>query len=334
MGMADGGLAMLPIPESMFDEPMDGEYAGGGIVAFADAGPVGYMQEAPEDEELEAVGSKGRYGYASTFEGNMGLTRKYAPQQSKYGDKLTSFYEAEMDPAAQKKRRDEDKYFALAQLGATMASTPGSLLQAFSAGVGKALPGLQESAKARRAEQRDAIKTLAAREDMTNKQVTDAFRLANEMQKAYGGFMDAEAQRKLSKDMADANNKTQILAQQIATQGQKDVAGINKSAQLDYFTKLDANLVKDVKAKAVAELPALRATPNNPVGIAHNAYKQAVASGNKAKKEEAEKAMIDAERAFVESQVALVSDAIPPSPGRGARGSGIPTPPRNFVLDQ
>ena len=34
MGMADGGLAALPISESMFDEPMDGEYAGGGDMAF------------------------------------------------------------------------------------------------------------------------------------------------------------------------------------------------------------------------------------------------------------------------------------------------------------
>ena len=331
MGMADGGLAMLPVPDNMFDEPMDGEYANGGIVSFAIGSP-GEMQEAPEDKEI-TVDEPG-YGFASTFEGNMGLTRKYAPQQSKYGDKLTSFYEAEMDPAAQKKRRDEDKYFALAQLGATMASTPGSLLQAFSAGVGKALPGLQESAKARRAEQRDAIKTLAAREDMTNKQATDAFRLAGELQKAYGGFMDAKAQRELTKEMNEADNETQILAQQIATQGQKDVAGINKSAQVDYFTKLDANLVKDVKAKAVAALPALRSSLDNQVGLAHNAYKVAVASGNEAEKKKALAAIVTAENAFVQSQVALLGGSTPPSPGRGARGSGIPAPPRNFVLDQ
>jgi hypothetical protein len=333
MGMADGGLAALPVPDNMFDEPMDGEYAGGGIVAFAIGSP-GEMQEAPEDEELEAVGSKGRYGYASTFEGNMGLTRKYAPQQSKYGDKMTAFYEAEMDPAAQKKRRDEDKYFALAQLGATMASTPGSLLQAFSAGVGKTLPGLQESAKARRAEQRDAIKTLAAREDMTNKQVTDAFRLANEMQKAYGGFMDAEAQRKLTREMNEADNETQILAQQIATQGQKDVAGINKAATLGFYEKDAAKRLGDVKAAAIAALGPMRATLDNEVGLAYNAYRKAVASGNEAEKKNALAAVNEAENAFVQSQIALLGGSTPPSPGRGARGSGIPTPPRNFVLDQ
>lgn len=40
MGMADGGLAVLPVPDTMFDEPDNGGYAGGGIVAFADGGGI------------------------------------------------------------------------------------------------------------------------------------------------------------------------------------------------------------------------------------------------------------------------------------------------------
>lgn len=42
MGMADGGLASLPVPDAMFDEPTNGGfddgYAGGGIVAFSPGG--------------------------------------------------------------------------------------------------------------------------------------------------------------------------------------------------------------------------------------------------------------------------------------------------------
>lgn len=42
MGMAMGGLATLPVPDAMFDEPTNGGfndgYAGGGIVAFSDGG--------------------------------------------------------------------------------------------------------------------------------------------------------------------------------------------------------------------------------------------------------------------------------------------------------
>jgi len=38
MEMAGGGIASLPIPDTMFDEPDDGSYADGGIVAFAAGG--------------------------------------------------------------------------------------------------------------------------------------------------------------------------------------------------------------------------------------------------------------------------------------------------------
>jgi len=40
MGMADGGLASLPVPDMMFDEPDNGGYSGGGLVAFADGGDI------------------------------------------------------------------------------------------------------------------------------------------------------------------------------------------------------------------------------------------------------------------------------------------------------
>lgn len=39
-GMASGGLTTLPVPDAMFDEPEDGGYAGGGMVAFASGGPL------------------------------------------------------------------------------------------------------------------------------------------------------------------------------------------------------------------------------------------------------------------------------------------------------
>jgi hypothetical protein len=307
MGMADGGLAALPVPESMFDEPMDGEYANGGIVSFADAG----LTSAPDYEQI-LRDNMAYYRDPQNFMRD--INAAYQPKRE-YAERANQFNKDLLSEEGQKKRRDEDKYFALAQLGATMAGTPGSLLQAFGAGVGKALPGLRESAKERRAEQRDAIKTLAAREDMTNKQATETFRLAGELQKAYGGFMDTEAQRRLSKEMADAGNKTQILAQQIATQGQKAVAGINKAATLGFYEKDEVKRLGDVKAAAIAALGPMRSTLDNEVGRAYNLYKQAVAERNEAKKKEALDAIATAENAFVQSQVALLGGSTPPSPG-------------------
>ena len=42
MGMAGGGLSDLPIPDTMFNEPTDGGYAGGGIIAFGGGTPGAY----------------------------------------------------------------------------------------------------------------------------------------------------------------------------------------------------------------------------------------------------------------------------------------------------
>ena len=40
MDMAEGGLTTLPLPDTMFDEPNNGGYAGGGIIALAKGGPL------------------------------------------------------------------------------------------------------------------------------------------------------------------------------------------------------------------------------------------------------------------------------------------------------
>lgn len=77
-GMAEGGLAELPIPDTMFDEPTNGGfddgYAGGGMVAFAAAGSVDaerlrralLMQESGGDYGVinaEGSGAMGAYQF-------------------------------------------------------------------------------------------------------------------------------------------------------------------------------------------------------------------------------------------------------------------------------
>lgn len=223
MGMADGGLAALPVPDNMFDEPMDGEYAGGGIVAFR----TGDLTSAPmyDDEEMPEVnqprpqkGPNELYGFYRDPEAEKAkLERMYKPDRTAR-DALMDYFEGTLSPEAQKKRRDEDKYFALAQLGATMASTPGSLLQAFGAGVGKALPGLQESAKARRAEQRDAIMARAQQEGLNNRESLDFTKLVLEGTNKFGQFdvnrLDRDQKRELTiYEQRMANQRTERSAQ-------------------------------------------------------------------------------------------------------------------------
>lgn len=219
MGMADGGLAALPVPDNMFDEPMDGEYAGGGIVAFAGAG----LTSAPDYSVLEQMLAE----YGDEERGRQEYGALYQPKRES-AERANRFFEGALSEEGQKKRRDEDKYFALAQLGATMASTPGSLLQAFGAGVGKALPGLQESSRERRAEQRDALKQLAADEGMTNAE-------QREFAKYMMGRKDKRAD--IGKDLAqlqsaDARTKAELESRQTISKNeiaaQRAIAGMKQ----------------------------------------------------------------------------------------------------------
>jgi hypothetical protein len=244
--MADGGLAALPISDSMFDEPMDGEYADGGIVAFATGMEV---EEEPEQ----------RYGYyRDPREGMKQFQQLYKPER-KYTDKANDFYEDILSPEGTRKRRQESKWFALAELGATMASTPGSLLQAASAGIGAALPGLKEASKELRAETRDAIKQLALSEGESNKQALESAKIGVEGQGKYGEFAEAEAKRVTDKKIAELNAATDIKQSQIAAAGSLAAANataagygrsLDKQAQQQVFTAVTSTLkeVEDLYA--------------------------------------------------------------------------------------
>jgi hypothetical protein len=234
MGMADGGLAALPISESMFDEPNNGGYADGGIVAFNPGGLASMLMGETEDEEQEVLARRDPeqlYGFFRDPRKGMEQFQQLYKPERKYTDKANAFFEEVLSPEGQKKRRDEDKYFALAQLGATMASTPGSLLQAASAGINAAIPGLRSASKELRAETRDAIKQLALSEGESNKQALESAKMGIEGQGKYADAAEAAAKRIADENLAFIREKgdTARAAMQIA--GQKDVAGIYARAQ-------------------------------------------------------------------------------------------------------
>ncbi len=248
MGMADGGLAALPIPDQMFDEPTNGGfddgYANGGIVAFARGDEVDY--EKILRDRMAALSDPD----AMLADYN----RLYQPQRQ-YAEQANQLNKDLMSPEGQKKRRDEDKWFALAQLGATMASTPGSLIQAASAGLKQALPGLQEANKERRAEVRDALKQLVADENMTNAErrafVSEAMKGKGEGAKIAADLYAAQEQMK----QLGIKETGDTLRANIAAQASRDVAATNarsyantfdKQAQQQVFTAV-TNVVKGIE---------------------------------------------------------------------------------------
>jgi hypothetical protein len=333
MGMADGGLASLPIADTMFDEPTNGGfddgYAGGGLVAFADGGGIdadalrralraqessgdygvlnregsGAMgayqfmpataralakrlgveyrpdlmqgakgrskegiayQERLMDEQMKDIlrFSKGDPKLAAAYHfagpnraGWQDKTAKYqsdilsrmgseapaaglgatapaadfeaqAPDilagagrirdalmgnmspQTKRREELIAQLEASQSPEARKKASDQNKWMALAQLGATIATTPGGLLQGFMQGVKQQLPQLMEGDKRARAEARADQEMLVRLEDKSNEEKQKIEMLALELAKAEAGMLSDERKLQLQYTIAKMDDAT------------------------------------------------------------------------------------------------------------------------------
>jgi hypothetical protein len=262
-----GGLSDLPVPDTMFDEPTNGGfddgYAGGGLVAFAMGNEV--EEEDPEDQYAappSRIGPNGEIivdatvnkpaqmtyfpatpdfktpqnisGYSGDLVSNLDRYTEAAPRKTERAEQFAKYLDQMMSPESQKARRKEDMWTALGQIGAKMATTPGSLLQAASAGIGEALPGIAANAKERRAEQRAVMKTLVDEERMGNKEITERADKALDMLAKYGTLADAMKQRSFQnlwenmgsadrRYVAQVNAAAGIQSQQISTAGNIEV---------------------------------------------------------------------------------------------------------------
>jgi hypothetical protein len=135
------------------------------------------------------------YGRSADPFSNFDKYNEMAPRITKRAEQLQAYIDANLDPETQKARAKDDFMAAIGMLGAKMASTPGSLLQSFSAGAAEAIPQLSAAAKERKAAEREAINTLVAEERTGNKELLDRADAAYDMSKDYGTFAEAMKDR-------------------------------------------------------------------------------------------------------------------------------------------
>ena len=200
-GMAEGGLAALPVPDDMFEETDD--YASGGIVAFAEAGAVNAPPAAP------------RMFYGLNVDdplANAGLyDRLRGPTNDQYIREMEQEYIRERAPEARKKRRSQDMWEALAQMGFNMAASKApTLLQAAGEAGSATLPKLQESARERKAEEREIRRGLL---DIERGRNTEAAARAQGLLALHGqaaGFAESAAGR----DLQATLQREQIASQE------------------------------------------------------------------------------------------------------------------------
>ena len=207
MGMADGGLAMLPIPETMFDEPNNGGYADGGVVAFAQGDEVDYDEILRKDMAYYRDPQNFMRDYAAL----------YQPKRES-AERVNQFNKDLLSEEGQKKFKEQSLNSFLMSFGAKLASKRGPLLSAAGEAAGETLPGYQESVKERRAEVRDALKQLAADENMTNAEqrafVIEGMKGRGQAGEIAKGFADRAAAKELAQmEQAGALQRTNATVQ-------------------------------------------------------------------------------------------------------------------------
>jgi hypothetical protein len=279
-GMAAGGLAALSVPDGMFDEPTNGGfddgYRSGGLVAFARGDLVDDEEEVPArlpsltgaeiggdvmgvtPDEITVVGRRpeppemvpepaGPDEYYGTFRDPFRMQERItelAPQSTERRGQFNKFLEKMLDPEEQKKRRQEDMWMTLGQIGARMATTPGSLLQAASTGIAEALPGVRAAAKERRGEERAAISELAKNEGLSNADAREFYKLIQAGTDQYGRFNEArlnrEQQDKLTRlEQARADYRAELAARAGITQQQIAAAATTEGNRLQRQATMD-----------------------------------------------------------------------------------------------
>jgi hypothetical protein len=232
----DGGLAALSVPSDMFNSAAGDndsqQYAGGGLVAFAKGANGEEVDEngIPVNNDLREIVSTGLrqknappvsfgsvpmfdipqniFGLSSDAMTNLTNYQDMYTPKTKQQDRLTAAYEEELTPESIKKAKKEDMWLALGQIGAKMASTPGSFLQAASAGMAEALPGIRAAAKERKADQRQLLKNLQEQEGLSNKEAKEAANIALDMQVKYGTLAQAMQDNAFKERWANMDDAT------------------------------------------------------------------------------------------------------------------------------
>jgi hypothetical protein len=233
MGMADGGLAMLPIPETMFDEPTDGGYAGGGIVSFAIGGPTNY------------------YGMSTDLGANLGMLQDRLTPETEFTEREAQYIRDTLSPEAQKKHKSRDEGLALMMAGAKIMGTRGSLGEAIAAGAPVGIQALQEAAKARRAEQREAISVGAQRELGRNKEQRELLSTGLGMVEKAGGFAEAAKTREFQDKWNRMDDKTRRDLGYLTASTQLQVARERTAGIADYQKKESDKVARAEQAARV-----------------------------------------------------------------------------------
>lgn len=162
-----GGLSDLPLPAGMFDEPDNGSYAGGGIVAFDQGGGVAAPPYQPDNTDPAYL----QQLLLSGLPASIAALKANTPRTTTDTDAFRAYLDETQNPEALAKQKRQDLGSFLAELGFGMAASKSpNFLQAVGESAAAATPGLMKTVEQRKAEHVEALKQKMIMEGATNRE--------------------------------------------------------------------------------------------------------------------------------------------------------------------
>jgi hypothetical protein len=220
MGMAAGGLTTLPLPDNMFDEPDNGGYASGGLVAFAEGGP------AQEQDDGLYYG----YNYRDPRANLATVDQLFGAPQTRYADEAEQELLRRRGPEYQRgqRRRDIGQLMAEAGFGMMAGNSPNAF-QNIGAALLPALSNATERAKERRADEREIQRGLLDIEAGRNTAAARRAAQALEMQNIGIRGSEAKAAREFEAEQKEADRAQRRWEVQINEAGENRRAAMYAS---------------------------------------------------------------------------------------------------------
>jgi len=244
---ASGGLADLDIPDGMFDEPSNGGYANGGLIAFREGGDTSYG-----------------YNYNDPTANLAIQDQLFGAPQTKYADEAEQDFVLRSGEDYKKGQRKKDVGQLMAEAGfGMMAGTSPFAFQNIGAAMMPAISNATERAKERRGEERDIRKGLVDIEAGRNTAAAARASRALDMQAI--GIKSQEA--KVTRDFTanESNTQRDFERKQLLIKEKGDTvrAGIVASAKDDSdpkFNLTEDNFKIDGAGKRGTVIPRMRVT--------------------------------------------------------------------------
>jgi hypothetical protein len=175
---------------------------------------------------------------------NLGMLQERLNPETEFTEREAQYIRDVLSAEGRKKRSGDDMALAGLGVAASLLTTPGGPFRGLGEGFKNVTPLLQESAKARRAEEREAISAGATRELGRNKEQRELLNTGLSMVEKAGGFAEAAKTRDFQMVIARMDDKTKRDLGALAASTQLQV-GRERSQSINNYQERQLGLFRN-----------------------------------------------------------------------------------------